>query len=120
MSGNGFILECDFQFRCPKEWDSLTQSPDPTVRFCSVCQQNVHFVTTRKQFEVHRRLNHCIAASVHIEALDKFVTVAGGDAALVAKNIHLIGDQENVDELGIAIDKVQSAAQRKRDSEDSV
>lgn len=57
---------------------------------------------------------------MHIEALDKLVTVAGGAAPLGAKNIHLIGDQESVDELGIAIDNVQSAAPRKRDSENSV
>jgi uncharacterized protein (TIGR02996 family) len=55
-----------FKFRCPKSWESLTSTDNPTVRACGACQQNVYFCSTLTQVRVHADAQHCVAFSAHL------------------------------------------------------
>jgi len=32
-----------FKFQCPKQWESLTVTGDPTVRHCGACDKDVYY-----------------------------------------------------------------------------
>lgn len=49
---------------CPKTWGALAETPDPAVRHCSECQQDVHLCTTDEETIAHARAGHCIAREV--------------------------------------------------------
>ncbi|MFZ6876555.1 hypothetical protein ACO0LF_31345 [Undibacterium sp. Di27W] len=104
MDENGLILECDFSFKCPKTWESLTVLDDPEKRFCSSCEREVFFIRSRQELEVFRRLGRCIAASVHDPIMGAKVAI-GGIGLIGDTEIHVFGDRENVDELMVAMDR---------------
>jgi uncharacterized protein (TIGR02996 family) len=56
-----------FELRCPKRWDRLVATDDPTVRNCEGCHRQVHYVTTLD--EAHRRAeaNQCVAIDLVVE-----------------------------------------------------
>lgn len=116
MAQAGIILECDFAFKCPKQWADLNVLIEPEKRHCSTCERDVFFITTRKEFEEHQRLGHCVAADVHFSDLNKLVTIAGGASKSGAASILVFGDQENADELTVSISRNQRNGEQKSDS----
>lgn len=51
-----------FKFLCPQTWDELKVTEDWDVRFCSVCQKNVHYCYSLEDIQRHK--GDCIV--VHI------------------------------------------------------
>jgi hypothetical protein len=49
-----------FQFRCPRQWETLAATPETGVRFCDSCQQNVYYCDTTQAVEMHARRGDCI------------------------------------------------------------
>lgn len=47
------------RFRCPKQWEELTPTKVPTLRFCSVCQKNVYFCETLE--DLKKNAGRCVA-----------------------------------------------------------
>ena len=45
MSENGKpeIVNCDFAFRCSKNWTEMQETDRTNVRFCGECKKNVYF-----------------------------------------------------------------------------
>lgn len=56
------VDECDFEFKCPLQWDALVVTADNDIRFCHECQKHVFRCRSRDEFEAHRSLGHCVAA----------------------------------------------------------
>lgn len=54
-------LHVRFRFECPQNWDLLTETGDPSQRFCTVCAQTVHFADTVSKAEHLARQGACIA-----------------------------------------------------------
>src|SRR5262245_38633654 len=57
------IENCDelFAFKCPKQWEQLKGTDDPTVRHCDACRKEVYYChTVREAFE-HARHGDCVA-----------------------------------------------------------
>lgn len=53
-----------FQFECPKRWDRLKPTDDPSVRFCSTCKKNVHYCNTLQEAQAHAANGNCVALTV--------------------------------------------------------
>jgi hypothetical protein len=112
MAENNQILECDFAFKCPQQWENLRSLDHPDKRFCESCDRAVYFVRTRQELAVYRKQGHCIAANVNHP---DFVTVAkgitiGGVAPYPKAGtlkIHMFGEQGDVDNLMVVLDQIQ-------------
>jgi uncharacterized protein (TIGR02996 family) len=57
------LTGCDvqFEFRCPKTWESLRPTDAPNVRYCSECNQSVHFVYELDELRELATKNLCAA-----------------------------------------------------------
>lgn len=47
--------------KCPVEWEKLSDTEDPKVRNCAVCNKSVHLVTNDEELGRALRQNQCIA-----------------------------------------------------------
>ena len=55
------VENCEFRFKCPLMWESLTETGDEKVRFCGQCERKVYFCEDDGEFEKHARLGECVA-----------------------------------------------------------
>ena len=39
---NGKIVNCDFAFKCPQQWEKMGATGIAGVRFCGECKKDVH------------------------------------------------------------------------------
>ncbi len=58
------IRNCEFRFKCPKQWDALKSTDNQDQRFCSVCNQIVYFCHTDKELVAAIKADRCIAIKV--------------------------------------------------------
>ena len=107
MDEDNVILECDFEFKCPKTWEKLRISDDPEKRFCTSCERDVFFVTSRRELEVYKKLGRCIAANVRNPEFGRGVLMVGGVLPLNTSTISVFGDKENADEVIVALNRLQ-------------
>ena len=50
-----------FRFVCPRRWEGLTPTDEPTVRHCGQCDRQVYFCSTDAETIAHARVGNCIA-----------------------------------------------------------
>jgi uncharacterized protein (TIGR02996 family) len=57
------VENCDalFAFKCPKQWEKLKGTDDPTVRLCDACQKEVYYCHTIREAFEHARQGDCVA-----------------------------------------------------------
>jgi uncharacterized protein (TIGR02996 family) len=53
-----------FRFECPKQWEQLTPTDVPKVRFCESCQQPVHFCNSLPEARDHATRGNCVALTL--------------------------------------------------------
>lgn len=58
---SGVIQNCDFEFKCPLSWDSLTPTSKPSERFCGSCSRTVHFCNTQLELDSASLKGLCVA-----------------------------------------------------------
>lgn len=65
------IENCDarFAFQCPKQWENLKGTDDPTVRHCDACQKKVHYCRTMREAYDHARQGNCVAVDSTVPRL---------------------------------------------------
>ena len=51
----------EFKFVCPRLWEKLQATDDPSVRFCDGCKKDVHYCHTDEETIRHAQAGHCIA-----------------------------------------------------------
>jgi hypothetical protein len=112
MDENNQILECDFAFKCPHQWENLRSLDHPDQRFCESCDRKVYFVRTRQELSVYQRQGHCIAANVnHPDFGGKGIIIVGGVAPYPHQagtlKIHMFGERGDVEDLMVVLDQVQ-------------
>jgi uncharacterized protein (TIGR02996 family) len=77
--------EFRFEFECPQQWDRLKPTADAMVRFCEVCEENVHFCGSIQTARQHAMRGRCVAVNLQVsrkppnDAL-RLVVIAGGVA----------------------------------------
>ena len=57
------IRNCSVRVKvpCPRTWEGLAPTSDPTVRHCGECDQDVYFCATDAETLEHARAGRCIA-----------------------------------------------------------
>jgi hypothetical protein len=55
------IRNCEFKFKCPKEWKSLQLTDQEDQRYCDECNQIVYFCRTGKQLMAAIKADRCVA-----------------------------------------------------------
>lgn len=58
------VRECDFNFKCPKKWDSLRATNRSDMRYCDACQKYVWFCKTNKELRYAVSQDRCVAVEV--------------------------------------------------------
>jgi hypothetical protein len=53
--------EIEFRYQCPQRWLNLVETPDPMIRYCSVCERSVYFCDDAASAVGHAKLGRCIA-----------------------------------------------------------
>ena len=53
--------KAELAIQCPKYWSQLAPTDTPTIRFCSKCDQNVHFCLTTDELTQRTADNLCVA-----------------------------------------------------------
>lgn len=52
-----------FAYECPRTWDTLDPTNDPSARHCGTCAKLVHLCRSRDEAEVRARRGECITLS---------------------------------------------------------
>ena len=60
------IRNCEFRFKCPKTWDALEVTPNPSQRFCHGCNRTVHYCRTPAELQEAIVSNECVAIELRI------------------------------------------------------
>jgi uncharacterized protein (TIGR02996 family) len=55
-----------FAYACPLRWDNLTPTADRNVRFCSACEQHVHYCATLAEAQHHAWSGECVAIDTRV------------------------------------------------------
>lgn len=55
------IVNCNFEYKCPLEWDNLLRTGDSEIRFCKKCEKNVHFAHSQIELDNLSRAGNCVA-----------------------------------------------------------
>jgi hypothetical protein len=66
-----------FAFECPRSWDSLSPTEQPSVRHCDHCSQLVYLCADAEGAKRHGRVGHCVAVRRDSPTLEK-VDAPGG------------------------------------------
>lgn len=55
------IINCEFEFKCPLQWESLQKSEDDKIRFCNSCEKNVYFAYSQNELDKLASEGKCVA-----------------------------------------------------------
>ena len=55
------IENCKFAFKCPLNWDALTETDDSEVRYCGSCEQNVYLCYDSDEAHSRAERGQCVA-----------------------------------------------------------
>lgn len=58
------IRNCEFRFKCPKDWDALEPTDRDDERYCNECNQIVYFSKTGKQLMAAIKEDRCVAVKI--------------------------------------------------------
>ena len=55
------IINCEFEFKCPLQWESLQKTPTSDIRFCSSCEKIVYFAHSQDELDNLASEGKCVA-----------------------------------------------------------
>jgi uncharacterized protein (TIGR02996 family) len=55
-----------FRFQCPKQWENLKVTGEPTVRHCDACDKSVHYCHTLPEAQNRARHGDCVAVQLGV------------------------------------------------------
>ena len=55
------IINCNLDYECHLQWDSLEQTDKPDIRFCKDCKSTVTFVHTESEMKAAYDEGRCVA-----------------------------------------------------------
>jgi hypothetical protein len=58
------IKNCKIKYRCPKTWDNLTETKEPAIKYCKVCDKGVHYCSNKSDLEHATKQGWCVAMNV--------------------------------------------------------
>lgn len=61
---NAEIRNCEFRFKCPRTWESLSKTFDQRVRHCSECDRRVIYCKTESELKRAIIYDECVAVEI--------------------------------------------------------
>ena len=58
------IKNCEFRFKCPMDWDDLTETNIESKKFCEKCNKPVIFCETTEEFETAASNRDCVCVQI--------------------------------------------------------
>lgn len=58
------IRNCEFKFKCPRQWEALKPTDHEDQRYCNECNQIVYFCHTAEELMVAIQEDRCVAINV--------------------------------------------------------
>ena len=55
------LRNCVLSYKCPNDWDALSETDDENIRFCNECEKEVFFCHDDEDLAKGIRLNRCVA-----------------------------------------------------------
>ena len=65
----GVIADCEFEFKCPKNWYRLRSTSNPAQRYCGSCRCTVHFCTNQVELDAASALGLCVAIEAPLQKI---------------------------------------------------
>jgi hypothetical protein len=63
------VTHCNLlKFQCDQNWDVLTETCDPRIRFCQRCREKVYLCFSEAEFRHHAANYHCVAIAASVWA----------------------------------------------------
>lgn len=86
------IINCTFEYKCPLDWNSLEKSTNDHIRFCNICEKDVHFADNQSEFNDLAGKGLCVAVKTN-ETKREALTVSNNKVcqvcnALITPNTH--------------------------------
>ena len=66
---SGVIKDCEFEFKCPKNWYRLRSTSNPAQRYCGSCRRTVHFCTNQVELDAASALGLCVAIEAPLQKI---------------------------------------------------
>ena len=63
---NAQIRNCEFRVKCPRTWDSLSATGDPSLRSCDECKRTVRYCRTPDELHAAIVKNECVAVELYV------------------------------------------------------
>lgn len=60
-------IKCAFEFVCNKNWDELTPTASPLVKFCGTCSHDVFLCSSQNEVDEASKLKRCIAIDNNLQ-----------------------------------------------------
>jgi len=79
----------DWEYQCPKRWESLSVTARPNERFCDSCKEIVYFCNTEEELAAHVDQRRCVAFDLRADPAPKDLTTE-----TVAVQVVLLSGQE--------------------------
>lgn len=61
MAKNTAIKNCEFLFKCPRDWEQLSKTDNEGIRFCNVCDKGVYLAEDDDTLKLLAALGKCVA-----------------------------------------------------------
>jgi len=58
------IKNCEFVFKCPMQWEELTETDIENKKFCESCNKPVIFCETPEELEAAAKNRDCVAVQI--------------------------------------------------------
>jgi hypothetical protein len=82
---------CEFAFKCDADWFELDETMDRKIRFCNMCQKQVHRCDTEAELLAAIKSNLCVAIDPPYQKLDSNRVLMGSMRAV--KPAPISGDE---------------------------
>lgn len=88
MSKIEVIVNCDFRFKCPNQWNELEATTEANRRFCNSCERSVYFVNSNEELKKAYLDGLCVAAYI-VDPVVAEPTLLLGELESPSCNIYL-------------------------------
>jgi hypothetical protein len=63
------IINCEFEYQCDLDWDLLSETKDPKIRFCNQCKKDVKLCLSDDEIDRAWESFTCIAHPMYTEEM---------------------------------------------------
>ncbi len=63
------IINCEFEYKCDFDWDLLSKTKDPQIRFCNQCKKQVKLCLSNDEIDLAWETGTCIAHPMYSQEL---------------------------------------------------